>query len=805
MVDYEKLGVFYLGRQYDMATGAVDELVLYDSKDLTTHGVIVGMTGSGKTGLGIALLEEAAIDGIPSIVVDPKGDLGNLLLSFPKLEPADFQPWIDREEASRKGQTIEEYAASIAGLWKKGLGDWQQSPERIAKYRGSVDIAIYTPGSSAGLPLSILRSLQAPGAETVGNDEALRERVAATASGLLALLGISADPLRSREHILLSNILDNAWRGGRSLDMGGLIREIQSPPFKTIGVMDLEAIFPAGDRMQLAMSVNNVLASPGFAAWSQGEPLNIQRLLYTPEGKPRMSILSIAHLSDNERQFFVTILLNELIAWMRAQPGTSSLRALFYMDELFGYLPPTANPPTKTPLLTLLKQARAYGVGLVLATQNPVDLDYKALSNAGTWFLGRLQTERDKARVLDGLEGASATAGQTFDRAAMERTLSGLGNRVFLMNNVHEDQPVVFQTRWVLNYLRGPLTREQIGRLMADRKATAVAVSAETVTSPGSSTSVPPLLGEGIQLVYVPVSRKTPRDARIVYRPAVIGRARLHYVDSKSGIDVWTTAVRLAAVGDSLPADIWDGAETRDPESFKTELEPVSDAAYGEMPIELTRPKSYAGWTKSLKEVLYRDAALTVLAAPDFKEVSKPGETEGDFRVRLTQRLREHRDTEVEKLRQKYAVKLGSLADKLRRAQQRREVEATQASSAKTGAFLSAGMAALGALFSRKKLSSTNLGKAASSMRAATRASEQAGDVARAEENIQALKAQQEALESELNQQLEEIQEALTTDNIEIVSREIAPRKGDIAVDQVTLCWLPFVSSGAGLKPGWDA
>jgi hypothetical protein len=472
MHPFEQLGVFYLGRRYDVdASRPTDELLLYDSKDLCTHAVCVGMTGSGKTGLCLALLEEAAIDGIPALIIDPKGDLGNLLLTFPQLRGEDFEPWIDPAEASRVGQPPAEYAAAIANRWQKGLAEWSQDGQRIQRFRESADVAIYTPGSTAGLPLTVLRSFHVPPPAVLQDAEAFREAVSTTAASLLGLLGLNADPLRSREHILVATILDRTWRGGTDLDMPGLIRAIQSPPFEQLGLVDLETAYPAKDRFELAMLLNNLLASPAYAAWLEGEPLDIQRLLYTPEGKPRLSILSIAHLSERERMFFVTILLNEVIAWMRTQSGTSSLRALLYMDEVFGYFPPTANPPSKTPMLTLMKQARAYGLGVVLATQNPVDLDYKGLSNAGTWLLGRLQTERDKQRVLDGLEGASTAAGAAFDRRKLERTLSGLGNRVFLMNNVHEDEPVVFQTRWALSYLRGPLTRDQISQLMAGRKA----------------------------------------------------------------------------------------------------------------------------------------------------------------------------------------------------------------------------------------------------------------------------------------------------------------------------------------------
>ena len=428
-MDFEKLGQFYLGRTYDLQNRrAGNELLLYDSKDLVTHAVCVGMTGSGKTGLCLALIEEAAIDGVPALVIDPKGDLANLLLTFPNLEPADFEPWVNEDDARRNGQSTAEFAAGQAALWKKGLGSWGQDGARIARLKAAAEFTIYTPGSTAGVPLSILKSFAAPDSSVATDAELLRDRIQTTATGMLGLLGIDADPIRSREHILLSTLLQSAWSQGRDLTLPDIIQQIQNPPVTRVGVLDLESFFPARDRFALAMSVNNLLAAPGFDVWMQGEPLDVDRLLHTADGRPRVSICSIAHLGDAERMFFVSLLLNQTLGWMRSQPGTTSLRTILYMDEIAGYFPPVATPPSKAPLLTLLKQARAYGVGVVLATQNPVDLDYKGLANTGTWFLGRLQTERDRARVLEGLEGSAASTGRPFDRQAMEQTLAGLGS-----------------------------------------------------------------------------------------------------------------------------------------------------------------------------------------------------------------------------------------------------------------------------------------------------------------------------------------------------------------------------------------
>ena len=462
MQDYEKLGLFYLGRRYDMAgRHALDEMVLYDSRDLVTHAVCVGMTGSGKTGLCLSLIEEAAIDGVPVIAIDPKGDLGNLLLTFPQLSAAEFRPWVDEDEARRSGQTADAFAAAEAERWRKGLAEWGQDASRIERLRNAAEFTIYTPGSRAGVPVSILSSFAAPPAAARADGELLAERAGSTATSVLALAGLDAPP-RSREHTLVTSLFGAAWAEGRDLDLATLIQQVQTPPFAKVGVVDLEAFFPAKERFDLAMKLNGLLAAPGFAQWLEGAPLDPASLLYSSKGKPRVAVFSIAHLGDAERMFFVSLLLNQVVAWMRAQTGTTSLRAVLYMDEILGYFPPVANPPSKAPLLTLLKQGRAFGLGVVLATQNPVDLDYKGLANTGTWFLGRLQTERDKARMLDGLEGAAAGS---MDRAETDRLLSALDKRVFLLHNVHEQAPVVFQTRWTLSYLRGPLSRDQIRAL----------------------------------------------------------------------------------------------------------------------------------------------------------------------------------------------------------------------------------------------------------------------------------------------------------------------------------------------------
>lgn len=800
MQDFEKLGVFYLGKTYDQDRRQVtDELVLYDAKDLTTHAVCVGMTGSGKTGLCLSLLEEAAIDGIPAICIDPKGDLGNLLLTFPDLAPADFRPWIDPAEATRQGLNPDEYAQRTAQMWKEGLAAWGQDGTRIQKLKSAAEISIYTPASNAGLPLTVLRSFTVPNAATLQSNEAMRERVSAAAGGVLALLGIDADPLQSREHILLSNLLDRSWRAGRDIDLAGLIRGIQQPPFDKIGILDLESFYPAKDRFSLAMSLNNLLASPGFSAWMEGEPLDIQHLLYTPAGKPRLAIISIAHLSDSERMFFVTILLNEVLAWMRSQTGTTSLRALLYMDEVFGYFPPVSNPPSKTPMLTLLKQARAFGLGIVLATQNPVDLDYKGLSNAGTWFLGRLQTERDKARVLEGLEGASAAAGATFDRQRMEQILAGLGNRVFLMNNVHEDQPVVFQTRWALSYLRGPISRDQIATLMQSRKA-ATPTPGESATKATVGTATADqraVLSPGIEEVFLPCTAVVPMNSKLLYRPGLLGTARVHFAQASTGVDWNQDVTFLVPAIEQVSSTLWDDAIVSQ-EPFEHAATPEDAGHFANLPSELNRAKTYTELAKALRDHIYRTQRLKLWRCADLKATSRPDETEGDFRVRIVQGVKEQRDLQVEKLRAKYAPKLATLQEQLRKAQQRVEREQSQANASALTAVAQVGASVLGALFGRKLASATNINKAVTSVRATTRVMKDRQDIGMAEETVEAVQQRWAELDAQFQEEAGKMLAGASPDALPLDEISLSPKKTDIKVTQLCLAWVPWIVDSLG-------
>jgi hypothetical protein len=875
--DFEKLGVFYLGRRFDPAAGAATaEPYLYDSKDLTTHAVCAGMTGSGKTGLCVSLLEEAAIDGIPAIAIDPKGDVGNLLLTFPELAARDFEPWVDPAEARRRGQDVATHAAEVATTWREGLAQWGQDGGRIARLRAAADFAIYTPGSTAGLPLRLLRSFAPPPPELIADREALAERIEGTVGGLVALLGVDAEPLRP-EPILLAKILEHAWSAGRGLDLPSLIRAVQTPPFDTVGVFDLETFLPAQRRLELAMRCNHLLASPSFAAWLEGEPLEIGRLLHGADGRPRLSILSIAHLSESERMFFVTTLLNELVGWVRSQSGTSSLRALLYMDEIFGYFPPTAAPPSKKPMLTLLKQARACGLGVVLATQNPADLDYKGLANTGTWFLGRLQTERDKMRVLAGLEGAAAATGAAFEASRMEQVLAGLPGRVFLAHNVHEDAPLLFQTRWAMSYLRGPLTRDQIQRLMAHRKVAAAdaapgaapdgeslrpasagagesavgaaaarssvagagtteialpgatagssppaasGASAASGVGPAAATaaSAPsavarPLVPPEIEERFLALARPAGAGARLVYRPRLLARGRLHFVKAPAGIDHWEERQLIAAPPVEGATLVWEsaplGAGARQAGAVAgpaLEAAPREPADFQPLPAAALNARRWAGWRKQLAADLYRDQRLVLWRCAALDAQSSPAETEGDFRARAAHLARERRDREVEALRRRYAPRVAALEEKVRRSDEKVKHEESQLGRERFDAVISIGTTLAGALLGRKLASVANVTRARSTLRGAGRASREKDDVARAGRNVEVAREDLARLESDLARDVAALERSLDPAALVLERLELAPRKTDVGVESLGLLWTPWSVDASGVaEPLYDA
>ncbi len=791
----EGLGVFYLGQKIDQDSGTPSgEPLLVDAKRLTTHAVCVGMTGSGKTGLLIGLIEEAALDGIPTLVIDPKGDLANVLLSFPNLAPSDFLPWLEPEAAKRDGVTLEELAERTAKKWSDGLTSSGQSGDRIRRLHEAAEMAVYTPGSRTGRPLAMLGSIEAPAAAILDDPEARRERLESLVSAILALVGIDGEPGRSREHVLLSTIVDALWKSGQQIDFGTLVRAIPAPPIERVGFLDLENFFPAGERFQLASRLNTIAAAPGFEAWLDGEPLDIGRLLWTADGRPRVAVVSIAHLADAQRMAFVTLLAGATVSWMRGQGGTSSLKAMFLMDEVFGYVPPTANPPSKTPILTLMKQARAYGLGVVLATQNPVDLDYKGLSNAGLWFLGRLQTARDKARVLDGLEGAAQTAGGSFDRGRLDKLLSGLEQRRFLMHSVHGDEETLFQSRWTMAYLRGPLLRDEIRRLTSRVAGTAseppVAARPHEAARPRGGPR--PILPPGVREVFLAPPGLVPVEATIRYEPAILGRARVRYSKPTAGIEVDREVFCLAPAGDSLGESAWESAEQF---AETPHLEPAPRTGeFAPLPAALSGPRGYATLAASLKSHLGRTSKLSAFSAPAIGAVSRPDESEGEFRVRIAHRVKEWRVEQIEKVRDKQAATLAALTDKIDRARQKVEREKSEAKNQSLQTYVSIGTAVLGALLGRRKASATTIGRAASSMRSASRAARQQADVAHAEESLTTLEEKRLLLEQEIEQELDRIRLESGPDSLALESIEVPARKTGIAVDEVVLAWVPATS-----------
>lgn len=839
---------FYLGRLLDSKNAKVTANSLeYDPADLTTHAVVTGMTGSGKTGLCVALLEEAALQGVPAIIIDPKGDLTNLLLHFPELAPQDFQPWIDPEMARRANKTIEQAAGEASNAWRNGLKEWDIDPKRLLALKTAAQFAIFTPGSDAGIPVSVVSSLAAPSLDWEGNREVLRERISSTVTALLGLVGMNdLDPIRSREHILLSNIFEEHWKSGKDIELTELILQTQTPPFDKLGAFPVDTFFPPKDRMELAMVLNNILAAPAFETWREGQSLDIQSLLFTAEGKPRHSIFYLAHLSDGERMFFVTLLLSAVETWMRTQSGSSSLRALLYMDEIYGYLPPTATPPSKGPLLRMLKQARAFGLGLLLATQNPVDIDYKALSNAGTWFIGKLQTERDKNRLLDGLESLAGG----IPRASMDKLISSLGKRVFVMNNVHEKAPLLFQTRWVMNFLAGPITRNQIPALnqlvnadaslqsapapaSAPRRESTLQPSVDNLQPISISTAAPvsapapvennrqpangnqklegsltkPPLPAGVREYYLPQNYSLPEAFQaagramsaqamiqgVMYRPSLLAAAQVRILDRKYGVDTEIIRAFLVDSLDRRGVVRWDEFSYNGPSLDKVETLPAPSARYSAIDFPLSDSKLIIALQKDFTDWVFRNTSVTARANLTLKVFGGPDVSQAEFMKACADQARAGRDAEISKKASVFDKKIKTLEDKLGREERelREDQSDLQNRNMESGAnLLELGAGLVG--FGRKKSVSTQFTKHRLAQNAKAEVEESIDAIAQYNKDLAALMREREEMITEINDRWGSVVN-------EISEVTIAPKKSDIYVNLFGVAWKPFyvVQSGA--------
>lgn len=828
-------GKFYLGRFFDLKAGqAGQEPLLYSLEDLTTHAVILGMTGSGKTGLCIDLLEEAALNNLPAIMVDPKGDITNLLLQFPNLLPEDFKPWINADQARREAKTIDQAASETAERWRSGLGEWDIEPVRIKALKEAADFAVYTPGSDAGIPVNILASLKAPQIPWESNRETLREKISGTVTALLGLVGLEdIDPVRSREHILLSNIFENYWKQGLDLDLGELILQIQSPPFQKLGVFDVNTFFPEKDRFELAMLMNNILAAPSFQTWIVGQPLEIESLLYTPEGKPRQSVFYIAHLNDTERMFFVTLLYSAVESWMRAQSGSTTLRAIVYFDEIYGYLPPVRNPPAKSVMLRMLKQARAFGVGQVLVTQNPVDLDYKALSNTGTWFIGKLQTEKDKQRLLDGLDGALGG----LDRDTYDRLISGLGKRVFLMHNVHEKEPMLFQTRWAMSYLAGPLTRTQIpavnqlaGAMAPPESSSDSQAIPDTEPVPGVTVAAKPVAATrqtaeslltrptvlaGIEEFILPVSL-TPQQAcemagrpcppegtipRMVYRPALLAQATVRYLNHRYNLDFDQVRAALVIEIDRRGVVRWEDFQSMPMDFRQLEGPPVTNASYLPLDPICSDMRRLGALERDFQDYVYRSSQAVVRVNETLQLYAGQQISLAEFRKQCADAARLRRDQEAQKVAAGYDKKLEALRVKLNKAQEVAEDYQDKVNQRRKEEWGTHADNLARMILPRKKMR-------LSASKTKSRMTQQAKDeLEQATALVADLDSQIAALTMEKDQALEEINNRwgkIASQDSEV---KVTPLKKDVLSDHFGIAWFPmyvFESNGVMVElPGY--
>jgi len=814
-------GKFYLGRMYDPEKGETsDQKLYYDPGDLTTHALVVGMTGSGKTGLCIDMLEEAALNGVPALMIDPKGDITNELLHFPDLAPQDFKPWVNSDEARREGKSIDQAAADVADLWRNGLAKWDIKPERLSALKDAAQFAVYTPGSDAGIPVSIMTSLAAPDIPWDENRELLLEKISSTVTAILGLVGLEdIDPVQSREHILLSNIFETSWEKGKDLDLGELILQTQNPPFEKLGVFDVNIFFPEKDRFELAMLLNNILAAPSFQTWIEGQPLDIASMLYASDGRPRHSVFYIAHLPDDERMFFVTLLYSAVETWMRTQKGSTSLRAILYFDEIFGYIPPVKNPPSKEVMLRMLKQARAFGVSQVLVTQNPADLDYKGLTNAGTWFVGKLQADRDKQRLLDGLESAMEGG---LNRSEYDRLISTLGKRVFLLHNVHEKQPQCFRTRWAMNYLAGPLTRSQIPQLnelvgaesqvddaeqqtvqvgtsQREEKVSGTAVSRDEELKAELGSSTRPAVPSGIDEYFLPNNLTVSQAAKVgdrslspearnlglMYRPVLLAQADIRYLQRKYKLDHEERQTALVIEPDRRGMVRWEDYPAPSVDPRQLDRQPAPRAYFAPLDPPLSEGKVVRGLKTDFLDWAYRSSEVTVRANELLKVYVGPEASQSEFRKICSGAAREERDAEMEKVTVSYDKKIDRLKGKLESELRELKDDETELSQRKMEELGTHAETVLSFFSKRKRSVSSSLSKRRMTSRAKA-------DVEESLDVIEDYKSDLVDLEKEKAAALEEVEEKWSEIADDITEITVTPYKKDVLVDLFGVAWMPY-------------
>jgi hypothetical protein len=808
----------YIGRDVDAETLApAATYAILDPDALTRHAVCLGMTGSGKTGLCVALLEELAMAGVPVLLIDPKGDMGNLALAFSEHAPNDFAPWVDPAEAKKKGVSVQELAASLSERYREQLAEWQVGPERIDAFTKGAKVTVYTPGSSAGVGVDVLSSLFAPPAD-LGDAEAVNEALSAAVQSLLGLIGHDGDPLTDPATLVVSQVLASFWEAGETPGLDALIPAIVDPPFAKVGVFPVDKFFPRNERMKLAMALNALAASPAFAAWAQGQPLDAEAFLTPVENRTPISIFYLAHLDEPRRMFFISALLQNVVRYSRRLPGTSSLRALVYFDEVYGYLPPyPKNPPVKKPVLTLMKQARAVGIGTMLVTQNPVDLDYSAIANAGTWFIGRLQTKQDRDKVIDGLAGA----GGNIDVRQIDEWIARLPARAFVLREPGASEPRLITSRQTISFLRGPLTRQEIERLSGKVRTVETGPPPPGMRRALGSTGEPS--GAGAASVAPRAAAKPPNGYTAepapapdgyCYRwldPSVVFSSRLQAVfggaaqpPRDDGRMTWEPALyaRLFLRFDSGTEYRFDRDEQRLffplRADFRVTVEPAFEDAdfvqppdapawYAPLPSFLDEARELKAMEKRVVDDVLRGEVEKMFKHKALRLDGRAGESRDDFEARCFAVLQDRIDADVAKLQERVTRELKRLEERRERLQLDKQRHQSDASYRQVNEVVGAGEALMGLFFGRRSVGSS----VSSAMSRRNQASQASQRAARSDSDIQRIENEVYELEQSTEAEIEKIKEKhlkllSDVDEVDVRLRKDAVRLGDFGI-----LWIP--------------